>query len=250
MIPVVKGWEDWITEPHPAGPGSALKGDDKLLPSFPTSRAAMHGIASAIDHLGLLMDALHKTKTSRPFAYYTLARAAVFSSARTIWVLSPTQRPERQKNGLWVAHEEARQRRALASLEREIRPETDTPERAQEWVDEVRLAGARLGIEWSRKPTDTAMIEAAAAWMDRDGRGQGQSPGQSLRLLWRIHSGYAHGLSWPTAGRPETVVRNPDGSGKVTIKANIEDLGIAASVAMTTIRQAKALYEERAANHR
>lgn len=67
---------------------------------------------------------------------------------------------------------------------------------------------------------DTTMIEAAAAWMDRGGRGQGPSQGQTLRLLWRIHSGYAHGLSWPTAGRSETVVRNPDGSGRVTIKAN------------------------------
>lgn len=251
----VANWEEWITVAHPADEGSALADDDRLYPPFPVSRAAIQGLGSAIDHLGLFHAALEKTRASRPFGYFTLARTAMFSAARTIWILSPAQRPERQRRALWLAHEDLRQYRfftenlpavLFADPELPARELTEVTERLK-LMDE---AAARVGLIFrsNQRPRDSGIVESAADWLDSQPTGL-EEPGSSLRMLWRMHSGHAHGLSWSMQGEQEVVTRNADGSGTIKVTASVAELATASLAAATTTNQALILYEQRASRH-
>lgn len=216
----VANWEEWISVAHPADEGSALAGDDRLYPPFPVSRAAIQGLGSAIDHLGLFHAALEKTQTSRPFGYFTLARAAMFAAARTIWILSPAQRQERQRRALWLAHEDLRQYRSFtttlpailfADPELPISELTEVTERLK-LMDEV-AANVGLIFKSNQRPRDSHIVASAATWLDSQLTGL-EEPGSSVRMLWQIHSGHAHGLSWSMQGNQEVVTRTSRSSGR------------------------------------
>lgn len=251
----VANWEEWISVVHPADEGSPLAGDDRLYPPFPVSRAAIQGLASAIDHLGLFHAALEKTQTSRPFGYFTLARAAMFAAARTIWILSPAQRPERQRRALWLAHEDLRHYRnftqtlpavLFADPELPMRELTEVTERLK-LMDEAATR-VDLTLNSSQRPRDSDIVESAATWLDSQLTGL-EEPGSSVRMLWRIHSGHAHGLSWSMQGQQEVVARNADGSGTIKVTASVAELATASLAAATTTNQALILYVKRASRH-
>lgn len=245
-------WEKWIAVAHPADVGSALAGDDRLYSPFPVSRAAIQGLGSAIDHLGLFHAALAKTQSSRPFGYFTLARAAMFAAARTIWILSPAPRPERQRRALWLAHEDHRQYRNFTeNMPASLLADPELPTRAlTEMNEQFRLmedAAARVGLTLNSKgrPRDGAIVDAAATWLDCQSTA-GEKAGHYIRMLWRLHSGHAHGLSWSMQGKQEVVTRNPDGSGAMKVTASLDELAVASIAATITTNQALILYEQRA----
>lgn len=247
----VRQWEHWIAVSHPPVDGSALTGDDRLYPPLPVSRAAIQGLGSAVDHVGLFHSALKETGESRPFAYFTLARAAMFSAARTIWILSPTLRSERQRRALWFAHEDLRQYRNFTTSTSDIFEDKNLPTRAladmnlrQKAMDS---AAAKLGFVLNSKDrtSDGDVVKAAATWLDSQSTA-GDKAGHFLRMLWRIHSGHAHGLNWSMQGKQEVVTRNPDGSGAIRVTASISELAVASQAASVTINEALVLYEQRA----
>lgn len=251
----VADWEKWISVAHPADEGSPLAGDDLLYPPFPVSRAAIQGLGSAIDHLGLFHAALEKTQTSRPFGYFTLARAAMFAAARTIWILSPAQRPERQRRSLWLAHEDLRQYRNFTeTLPAVLFADTELPARElTEITEQLKLmdeaaAWVDLIFKSNERPRDSHIVDSAATWLDSQPTGL-EEPGSSVRMLWRIHSGHAHGLSWSMQGQQEVVTRNADRSGTIKVTASVAEMATASLAAATTTNQALILYEQRASRH-
>jgi hypothetical protein len=247
----VRHCEDWIAASHPPEERSALAGDDRLYRPLPVSRAAIQGLGSAVDHLGLFHSALEETHESRPLAYFTLARTAMFSAARTIWILCPPQRSERQKRALWFAYEDLRQYRNFTMTMRDDFEDKDLVPRAIAEIDgrqrQMESAAAKLNLTLNRqnKTSDTDIVAAAGMWLDSQ-PSAGDKTGHSLRILWRIHSGHAHGLSWSMQGKQEVVTRNEDGSGVIKETVTIPELAVASQAASVTTNEALVLYEQRA----
>ncbi|WP_062993791.1 hypothetical protein [Nocardia anaemiae] len=237
---------EWLGAPRPPAEGSALAGDDRLYPEWPTSKVALQGLVSATDHLSALFESV--LEHTRPVAQFTLARAALFAASCTIWVLSPTPRPERQKRALSIAHEDFRQLRALVTdIEGGAMAALLTPENAaaiRTYVDtQVSKIEQVQGFD-GRKPNDSEIISKAAEYIDPEDSG----PAHALKLLWRIHSGYAHGLGWPQQLKhPEIVASSPSvlyqrvTSDPVDIAQAIDSATLASDVAFR-------LYEQRSAS--
>jgi hypothetical protein len=236
----VAAWYDWLKEPHLAQTSSALYEDDRIHEKRPVRDASWQGLISATDNLGLMVDSMEAIG-NRPVAHFTLARASLFAAARTVWVLHPSDRHIRQERALWVAYEDMRN---LITLVRESRRNPADPNalaalaHVDAQMNELKdLARTALGT------SDTDIVNDAAAYLDpADG-----DLSHSTKMLWRINSGHAHGLSWPNVlRRPTDAFVGPDGRTYQSQTANAMDIVQAASAAMLMTNQAFTLYDDRA----
>lgn len=249
----LKVWDmTWGENGHPIEPGSDLAADDLLLPGVPTSGSAIIGIQSAVDHLNVLGDALRASGLRRPFGYYTLARAAIFASARTIWILSPDERPRRQERALWMEwHSDRAFKKTLIQFQNQRDPGPravahDLADRVASHQAVLATAATTLGVELTSKhaPSDTEIVELAEQWM--------QDPnvttnlGSGLAWQWRTHSGSAHSYPWVLVGKIDLETTYADGTGEGTFSPSTEDLGVAFGTGMEATREAMRLYTSRA----
>ena len=232
--------------------GSDLAKDDLLLPGAPTSGSAILGIQSAVDHLNVLGDALRASGLRRPFGYYTLARAAIFASARSIWILSPEERPCRQERGLWMEwHSDRSFRKTLVQFQTQSDPGPravahDLADRVARHQAMLTTAAATLGVDLTAKhaPSDTEIVELAGLWL--------QDPqvdtnlGSGLAWQWRTHSGSAHSYPWVLVGKADLETTYLDGTGEGTFSPSAEDLGVAFGTGMSATREAMRLFMARA----
>lgn len=254
----VDDWERWAERVHLVHRPSDLAQDDRLCPEFATSRTAVHGISSAVDHLALFRDAVRETETTRPYAYYTLARAATFAALRSVWILSPQYRKKRQERGLWIEYDNISKFIALVTSLREpktisgLRSIDRTLEDAQRRKAVIVGAGAKLGVTINKKnkPQDTRILQEATAWIDRHADPDAFGAGNGMMLLWRIHSGAAHSLSWINQGKAEVVGPLPSGGYEGRVTATVEDMGLAVSSATLATSEAMKLLDRRSTrNH-
>lgn len=119
MLALAKQWRDLGVEPEQPQPRSSLAADDRGYTQFPVSQVAWLSLLFATDHIDLFLTALQVTRRSQPYAYFTVARGALAGAARAYWVLHPTERAERQRRALRVAHEDHRQYRAMTETFRD-----------------------------------------------------------------------------------------------------------------------------------
>ncbi|UGT70797.1 hypothetical protein LTT66_11855 [Nocardia gipuzkoensis] len=240
---------EWLGSPHPPAAGSALAGDDRLYPAWPTSQVALQGLISATDHLSLLFESVQVR--TRPIAQFTPARASLFAASCTIWVLSPKLRADRQSRALSLAHEDFRQLRALVtdieggSMARLLTPEQASAVRT--YVDtQVSTIEQVQGFDGG-KPSDTQIIEQAAAYIDS----QNEGAAHALKLLWRVNSGHAHGLGWPELLRHPEIVSRSQSDPSIyyrQVKADPDAIAQAIEAATLASDVAFRLYQQRAAS--
>lgn len=247
-------WTDYTSKLQDVEPGSVLAGDNKQFAPYPLGHAAWFGISSAVDHLGLMIDAIDGSRISRPYAYFTVARAATLGAAKTVWMLSPDKRDERCRRGLHVAYEDYRRHRQTAASLPVRKP--DERARQREYVSrldeamaEIRGAGEVLQPTFHNdRPTDTDVINDCADQIQaKEGLGQ---LAVMLRMMWRVYSGHAHSLPWANMGRYEFDDRREQGGPVVgVVSASISDIGSAVALSTQMIDIAIGLFEKRRKNH-
>lgn len=252
-LSTAEGFESWTEHVQVPVRNSALHHDDRLCSAFPTSTSAHIGIAVAVDHIGLVRDALTASRATRPYAYYSPVRTATFAAARSVWILSPQYRKQRQSRGLWLEWDSNRKQQGFLN---ELRTPTD---KAVESVATVRAdllrhrelivaAGAEIGHTLSNKgaPKDYEIMRAATAWVDRHKRRDEFGSGHAALLLWRQHSGAAHGLPWVNFGKTSVVRQLEPGWYEGHVTASVADVGMAVASAVLMTQHAIWLYEKRA----
>lgn len=249
----ISGWDKtWGVNGPGVEVGSDLAVDDLLLPGAPTSGSAILGIQSAVDHLNVLGDALRASGLRRPFGYYTLARAAIFASARTIWILSPQERPCRQERGLWMEWLSDRAfTKTLVQFQAQSDPgpravANDVADRIARHQAMLAAAAATIGVNLTARhaPSDTAIVESAGLWLQ--GPHVDSSAGSGLAWQWRTHSGSAHSYPWVLVGKVDLETTYLDGTGEGDFSPSTEDLGMAFGTGVSATREAMRLFMERA----
>ncbi|MGW0328680.1 hypothetical protein [Nocardia sp. NPDC003183] len=246
------GWYDWLSTPDPAEPSSALLGDDRIHAKEPVRNAAWLGLIAATDHLGLMVDSLSADK-ARPVAHFTLARASLFAAARTVWILSPSSRRTRQERALWVLYDDTRN--LMNHIEGTSADAPSDPAaiaakgHVQSEMDDLKqLAQNSLGLTLNKhgRPSDTTIVSAAAGYLDPTGG----NTYRGIMMSWRVHSGHAHGLSWPNLlKRPTQTFVGPDGRSYHEHAIDYVAIAGAVAAATTMTNKAFALYQERASSH-
>lgn len=194
---VRKVGDPWIQAEHPPAPGSSLAADDKVLPRV--SELARFGIATAVDHLGMVVDAM---ETDRPFRHYgpiTTLRTSLLASARTKWLMEPSNRVERQIRALMIEiQNQTEQRKAIDALSGDhMSPELvagriQAIEVINDHIQELKDRAAEL------RPTDELKKLPDTASIIRGLVDEHSDEGQAVRHLWRTGSATAHGYHWST----------------------------------------------------
>ncbi|MFE0630647.1 hypothetical protein ACFW3D_27255 [Streptomyces sp. NPDC058864] len=70
------------TDLPPVEAGSSLAGDGKLFVGHPVSSVARHGLITAVEHLDFALNAMAKTQSLYPAAYFTTLRADLLGAAQ------------------------------------------------------------------------------------------------------------------------------------------------------------------------
>lgn len=253
-LTTARQWETWAEDLHLPQRRSALHYDDRLCTAFPTSSSAYHGISAAIDHINLIADAIQGRQATRPYAYYPPARAATFAAARSVWILSPSYRKDRQVRALWMGWDNNRKQRSFVESVGASAPDTQS---AREGVlatlsrfhGVIVEAADGIGYRLSNRnnpPSDTHIMETATAWLDRHQHPGEFGSGHAAMLLWRQHSGAAHSLPWINTGKAESLERLAEGGFRGSVTASYADIGMAIASAALMINEAIRLYEKRA----
>ncbi len=95
-----------------------------------------------------------------------------------------------------------------------------------------------------RKPNDSEIISKAAEYIDPEDSGAAHA----LKLLWRIHSGHAHGLGWPQLLRQPEIVASSPNILYQRVKADPDAIAQAIDSATLASDVAFRLYEQRSAS--
>lgn len=253
-VTTARRWETWAEDLHLPQRRSALHYDDRLCAAFPTSTSAYHGISAAIDHINLIADAIQGRQATRPYAYYPPARAATFAAARSVWILSPPYRKDRQVRALWMEWDNNRKQRSFVESVRATAPDAQVARESvlaklsrfhRLIVEAAESIGYRLSNR-NNPPSDTHIMETATAWLDRHEHPNEFGSGHAAMLLWRQHGGAAHSLPWINTGKAESLEQLAEGGFKGRVTASYADMGMAIASATLVINEAIRLYEKRA----
>lgn len=268
MLTRAENWRDLGVEPEVPQPHSSLAADDRGYTQFPVSQVAWLSLLSATDHIDLFLTALQATRRSQPYAYFTVARGALIGAARAFWVLHPSERAERQRRALRVAHEDHRQYRAALQTLRDlidgerqqgvhrtpeqrasdqrIRDESDrqadtSTERLAEIIavgaDALKMTAGQFRL------SDTQIIEYAANALPPDTDPWAR---RGLVLFWRTGSGYSHALRWTSLLGATQV--GPAGASltNVRVAASAQDLFTAITGPVILVEHALGRYRRQA----
>lgn len=168
-------------------PGSALAADDRATSPQQTSHLAQAGVLAAVDNLQSLMALTVEHRVVHAFAPATLARAVLECASTSIWLLEPEFRDERVLRSLRLTTKDMKdQRRAFAQMG------IATPTPFTERLATIEAIALRAGVDQGTaisNVTSTDVVEAADQYMNARGTA-------SLRTMWQLTSGYAHGRRW------------------------------------------------------
>lgn len=241
-------------------PGSSLDADDQAFPLYPASHHAWHGISHAVDHLDMFMHPLVESNLSFPLAPQTLARSGVLGAAHALWVLDATTRPVRQIRALRLAHEEFQNERK--AYEQLANSGAATAEMAAivatrvEWIGRAVKAGVALGATATQvqaKLVETDVIDDVLRRYEVAHPSPDDHLLRTYRLIWRMHSGVAHGFRWPVTYRTDftnAVMEGEEQRQLGGLVTNDEDQLITSAIAMSLlIGRAFDLYNNRRVKH-
>lgn len=103
-----------LTQTHMPAPGIDLAADDVDKPTV--SDVASYGIASAIDHLGSVVDAMVSQKPIRHYAHFTALRTALLASALVQWTFGPAKSAQRQLRSIQIRYQNVDEQRKSVNV--------------------------------------------------------------------------------------------------------------------------------------
>jgi hypothetical protein len=186
--------EVWLRDYHLPAPGSDLAADDASKPT--ASDVAAYGIASAIDHLGSVVDAMISGKPIRHYAHFTTLRTALLASARVQWTLAPDDSVERQLRSIQIRYRNVDEQRKAVNGLGGTHLEAATEQARQKTIvaldaEVASLEGHALALGATKltAPKDTVS-------MLRDLVNVNSWDGSAIMNQWRTGSAAAHGYHW------------------------------------------------------
>lgn len=188
--------DPWIAEgqDHSPDAGSDLALDDTIAPK--TTPVAHHGIVTALDHLGSVVDAMTTGSPMRHYAHFTVLRTALLASARTRWLLAPDDSPSRQLRCVQIRFQNLdEQRKAVkglggAHIEAPLEQARQVHIAAMNAEEKTLQARAlALGAGSLNVPLDTVSMLRGMVEADT-------YEGTAITQMWRTGSAAAHGYYW------------------------------------------------------
>lgn len=194
--------DPWLATEQTPAKGSDLAGDDATKPTV--SSIASYGVATAIDHLGSVVDAIDPPgRPIRHWAPFTTLRTALLSAARVVWMLTPDSSAERKLRAAQIRYINAlEQRKAINGF-------ADGPQESA-MRQQHRAAVASMDAELQALTAQinalgsTALEPLDTVSMLRDLVDLSTWDGMATANLWRTGSAAAHGYHWT-----DTVRANP-----------------------------------------
>ena len=182
--------------------GSELHGDAQIWSGFPPHQVARVALISAVQHLNLARTSV-EAKEIFPIALPTALRGALIGAARGVWLLAPDARHDRQQRALRIIHEI--HRRYLQYLQ-STPPGVDPTDLANA-ISDISTRRDAVHQLWaptsdmtaSQAASETDIVDTAAEATFSEAVQQ-----DSVKNMWRTHSGDAHGLPWPMFARVST----------------------------------------------
>jgi hypothetical protein len=167
-------------------PGSPLAADDRITNPLQVSHAAIHGIATAVDHLHSLRMLIQTAEALHTFAPFTLCRAAIEGAATAIWVLSPPSRDERIRRRLVLENMNVRDADGAITAMGGTSSLEDRLDRIQE-IARRRPPLDPNGIVGSPPGLKRIVQEAGAAF---------ELGSKAALICWQACSGITHSRLW------------------------------------------------------
>lgn len=250
MLRVLTEWRPMLQSPVPVGKGSSLYDDDQVYPEHPASQVAWAGIASAIDHLDLLLSSWRATGNTHPYAHRSVARQVLVGGAQAIWVLEGSWK-DRIGRALRVAWDDLRSYEGMVNAGEGLAGSTaetvkKSRERIAERKDKLKNAAAMVGLSNTKlrdRPTAEEMVEKAAHHIQLVK--PGVEPVKAFRLVLRQQNGFTHAMQWSSLTAVKSY-RMTDTGQIGEVRTSIEDLVFAASAGMLVVQRAIEMFRSRA----
>lgn len=244
----------------PLDPDSSLAADDAgFMTKYagdPVSGAVLFPIMNATDDIAAAAELVKwrpRSKNSHIAALLTLSRTAAESAARTIWLVSDTDRAIRRSRCVRFEASELDNQRGFHKSTRDwfdAHPEEQQSQEHKDFLEHVRLFDLRVqmlkeGMQATPKvsvPGNTEVVGIAAQWISDNPPAHNPEPyddcfADAATRFYRLGSGFVHGYKWAMdyvqTGELETY------------RMAAEGLGIAAGMAECAV----ALYEAQAQRH-
>ncbi|BDX32480.1 hypothetical protein TUM20985_30270 [Mycobacterium antarcticum] len=207
--------KDWGLRPQPYDPGSSLAlDDDGFMVDIGglVNVTALFPIMNATDNLAAVADLIEFRPTSKNAhisSLSTLCRTALESAAKTIWLLSPTDRADRQARCIGFTYSELDAQRGFHAAERKrfhSQPGYEQDPTYPKFVEHVRLFDERIALmnrqRRDKAPNSSGFVTSAGKWVDshppvhdhgglfRDGFAS------AVDRFYTLGSGFVHGYKW------------------------------------------------------
>lgn len=186
--------DPWLATPQIPADGSDLAADDGTDPKV--SPIARYGVATAIDHLGSVVDAIYPPgRPIRHWAHFTTLRTTLLSAARVIWMLTPEISTERSLRTAQIRYINAEEQLKAINEFTYGPMDSELRQKQQLAVDsmtaEMQTLAAQINALDSKvmRPFDTVS-------MLRELVDTGTWEGMATANLWRTGSAAAHGYHW------------------------------------------------------
>jgi hypothetical protein len=203
----------------PLDPDSSLARDDAdFMPDYagdPVSGSVLFPVMNATDDLAAAAELIEwrpHSKNAHAAALLTLCRAAVESSARTIWLLSDTDRAIRRSCCVRFEASELDNQRGFHKSERDWYDSHPGLQDGQDYGDfqqHVRLFDKRVemlqkGMQATPKvsvPGSSEVVVVAAKWITKHRPSHDPEPYadrfvEVATRFYRLGSGFVHGYKW------------------------------------------------------
>lgn len=204
--------KDWGLQPQPCDPDSSLALDDDgfmVEVGGLVNVTALFPIMNATDNLAAAADLIEirpATRSAHTSALLTLARTALESAAKTLWLLAPAAREDRQARCIGFTDSELAAQRGFHSVEKrrfQAQPGYEREPTYTQFTDHVRLFDGRIalmnGMRRDRSPNSSGFVVKAGKWIDdhppaHDRSGLFANSFQTgVERFYALGSGFVHG---------------------------------------------------------
>jgi hypothetical protein len=244
--------KEWGLHPQSYDPGSSLAlDDDEFMVDLGglVNITALFPLMNATDNLAAVADLIefrHTSRNAHITSLSTLCRTALESAAKTIWLLAPVDRADRQARCIGFTYSELDAQRGFHAAERKrfhAQPGYEQDPTYAKFTEHVRLFDERIGMMAGQRrekaPNSSGFATKAGQWIDVHPPAHDQGGlfaddfGSAVDRFYTLGSGFVHGYKWAM-----DYVK-----GELNTFAMVAD-GLAAAVGMTEC--AVALYEAQA----
>lgn len=245
LIPDILRWSERAKTSESAEPGSSLKADD--FGEVQVEIMVWYFLAVASEHLAFTIDALHKTRTTYPTAYYPAVRTSLVASANALWLLTGKSRGERRLRALKLRVSELKKRQT----EWGVKNDGAENEGLQDRLDALFECGAKeFGLDKKaiqKSDSQTEVIKKVAGRVDASLIDEGYS---KTRYIWEMGSAAVHAAYDLAVTRvsPEDRLVDTEGRTSFNYWGNHDDLVLAIQCAHSALAAAFQDFERRKVN--